>query len=176
MRHDKEAFAGQSMAAARIGKLIGDDVRILVFSAYLDALAGSAADAARVHRLLDPFSGCFASATPRTVVLLRVALRTLHLHADGDARGAREYSVIAARRVAAALVAEGDVAITARELERERAAWNDYYAALDALEAGQPDLRARALQIMDGCRVSRAEAPRLPAPSRSPSRRSAPSR
>jgi hypothetical protein len=176
MRHDKEAFAGQSMAAARIGKLIGDDVRILVFSAYVDALAGGDADVGEVHRLLDPFSDCFASATPRTVVFLRVALRTLRLQVDGDVRGAHEYSVLAARRVAAALAAEGDVAITARELDQERAAWNDYYDALDALEAGRPDLRARALQIMDGCRVSRAEAPRLPAPSRSPSRRSAPSR
>ncbi len=55
MRHDKEAFAGQSMAAARIGKLIGDDVRILVFSAYVDALAGSAAEVG---------AGCTACSTP----------------------------------------------------------------------------------------------------------------
>ena len=48
MRHDKEAFAGQSMEAARIGKLIGDDVRILVFSAYLVALGKSGLDAAGV--------------------------------------------------------------------------------------------------------------------------------
>ncbi len=39
MRHDKDAFAGEAIAAAHVGKLIGDDVRILVFSAYADAAA-----------------------------------------------------------------------------------------------------------------------------------------
>jgi hypothetical protein len=157
MRHDKEAFASQSMAAARIGKLIGDDVRILVFSAYLDALDSSAGGGdgnGSIRRLLDPFTGCFASATPQTVVFLRSALRTLRLCAAGDASGAREYAVDGARRVAEALAAEGDASITTRALERERAAWNDYYDALDVLEAERADLRARAARIIDDCRVS----------------------
>jgi hypothetical protein len=157
MRHDKEAFASQAMAAARIGKLIGDDVRILVFSAYLDALGS--ADAPSVRRLLDPFTGCFASATPRTVVFLRSALRTLRLCEAEDVKGAREYAIDGARRVAEALAAEGEVGITSRELERERAAWNGYYDALDVLEQGRPDLRARAARIIDDCRVSVAASP-----------------
>ena len=42
MRHDKEAFAGEAIAAAEAGKLLGDDVRILQFSAYAGAIAGPA--------------------------------------------------------------------------------------------------------------------------------------
>ena len=50
MRHDKEAYAGAAIEAAEVGKMVGDDIRILVFSAYARALAdgsaaaGSAAD------------------------------------------------------------------------------------------------------------------------------------
>ena len=42
MRHDKEAFAGEAMAAAEAGKLIGDDVRILQFSALARVIARTA--------------------------------------------------------------------------------------------------------------------------------------
>jgi hypothetical protein len=41
MRHDKEAFAGEAMKAAAIGKLIGDYVRILMFSHYVRVLPWS---------------------------------------------------------------------------------------------------------------------------------------
>ena len=34
MRHDKDRYAGAAIEAAQAGKLVGDDVRILTFSAY----------------------------------------------------------------------------------------------------------------------------------------------
>jgi hypothetical protein len=154
MRHDKEAFAGQSMAAAKIGKLIGDDVRILVFSAYVEALAAGGADRGAIHRLLDPFTGCFASATPQTVVLLRLALRTLRLFGSGKTDDAREYAIDGTGRVLEALTTHGDPGFVATELERERTAWDDYYAALELLETGPDELRARASAVIDACRVT----------------------
>ncbi len=42
-------------------------------------------DRAAIGRLLDPFTGGFASALPETVVLLRMALRTIRLFAAGEA-------------------------------------------------------------------------------------------
>ena len=154
MRHDKEAFAGQSMEAARIGKLIGDDVRILVFSAYVAALARTGIDEAETHRLLDPFTGCFASATPRTLVALRVALRTLRLFSSGRDDDAREYATLAAARVREALATDGDPRMVQLALAEERQAWNAYYDALDALEDGRADEgAARARAILDDCRV-----------------------
>jgi len=158
MRHDKEAFAGQAMAAARIGKLIGDDVRILVFSAYLDALIADGADGASIRGLLDPFSGCFASTLPQTLVLMRLALRTLRLFSDGSPDDAREYASDGAARLSEVLVFHADVPA---QLEIERRAWGSYYDALDAIEAGirshDADLiraRDRAVAIIEDCRVA----------------------
>lgn len=160
MRHDKEAFAGQAMAAAHVGKLIGDDVRILVFSAYIEAISRIGGDAAAIRRLLDPFTGCFVSDVPQMLVLLRLALRTLRLFADGEIDDAREYAIDGARRIGETLGSQGDAAVAVRSLADEQAAWDDYYDALDALEAGivadEPgaaQIRDTAAEIIDACRV-----------------------
>jgi hypothetical protein len=164
MRHDKEAFAGDALAAARLGKIIGDDVRILVFSAYADAVSGDgldgALDRAAIRRLLDPFTGGFVSAIPQTVVLLRLALRTIGMFDAGDPEHAREYALVGARRVDEALEAFGNVAELAARVQAERKAWDHYYDALDTLEAEiaadderAMELRARAVAIIDACRV-----------------------
>ncbi len=156
MRHDKLAFAGQSMAAAKIGKLIGDDVRILVFSAYVDALVATGADRSVVTHLLDPFTGCFASATPQTLVSLRLALRTLRLAGTGSTEDAREYAEDGARRLSQELHAHGQATFAGAELEAERQVWGAYYDAIDAVESGDGALAARAADLLEGCRISRA--------------------
>jgi hypothetical protein len=164
MRHDKEAFAGEAMAAAHVGKLIGDDVRILVFSAYAEAAAGDglggALDGAAIRRLLDPFTGGFVSAIPRTVALLRLALRTIRMFAAGEVGLAHEYAIDGIRRVDEALEVFGDAAAVAARVHAERTAWGHYYDALDTLEAGivaederSQELRARAVEIIEACRI-----------------------
>ena len=155
MRHDKEAFAGQSMEAARIGKLIGDDVRILVFSAYVAALAHTGIEESETHRLLDPFTGCFASFTPQTLVALRVALRTLRLSGSGKEEDARDYATQAAERVSDALAKDGDPQMVRLALAEERQAWNAYYDAIDALEDAGPgsETVTKACEVFDECRV-----------------------
>jgi len=163
MRHDKEAFAGAAIAAARVGKLIGDDIRVLVFSAYAAAVAGDGLDGSldggAIRRLLDPFTGGFISDIPQTVVLLRLALRTMRLLAAGEVEQAREYSLVGARRIAEAVEATGDAALADR-VRGERTAWGHFYDALDALEAGigadderALEVRARAVRIVEACRV-----------------------
>ena len=157
MRHDKEAFAGPAMAAAHVGKLIGDDVRILVFSAYVAALDAAGGDAAAIRRLLDPFTGGFVSDIPQTLVLLRLALRTLRLFGSGHADDAVEYATVGAARVAAAMERQGDPTVVAELLAAERRAWDAYYDALDAIEGGGPELRERVATIFDDCRVESAQ-------------------
>ena len=164
MRHDKEAFAGPAIAAARVGTMIGDDIRVLVFSAYAAAVAGDGLDGSldggAIRRLLDPFTGGFISDIPQTVVLLRFALRTMRLLAAGEVEEAREYSLVGARRIAAAIEATGDAVAVADRVRAERTAWGHYYDALDALEAGLGaddaralEIRARAARIIEACRV-----------------------
>ena len=171
MRHDKEAFAGEAMAAAHVGKLIGDDVRILIFSAYADAAAGDGLDGAldrdAIGRLLDPFTGGFVSALPQTVVLLRMALRTIRLFAAGETGHASEYAIDGARRIDEALERFGDAATVSARVAAERTAWDHYYDALDALERGiaagddrAGALRERAMAIIDACRIRVPDATR----------------
>ncbi len=169
MRHDKEAFAGEAMAAAEAGKLIGDDVRILQFSALARVTATSAEgqaidagwQAARaVKAILDPFTGCFVSRLPVTVVMLRFALRLAQAFDDGRGTLGVEMAEIGARRLSETLdFTSGDVLRSV--VERERAAWNDFYDVVDALEgaiaAGDPfamDIRERAREIVAAARVA----------------------
>ena len=72
MRHDKHAFAGEAIRSARIGKLVGDYIRILMFSCYARVLPWSVK---KTKDLIDPFTGCFVSYMPFTVVSLRFALK-----------------------------------------------------------------------------------------------------
>jgi hypothetical protein len=165
MRHDKEAFAGDAIAAAHVGKLIGDDVRILLFSAYADAVAGDGTDGrldrAAIGRLLDPFTGAFVSDLPATVGLLRFALRTMRLFTNGDVQQAHEYAIDGARRLGDTFGSIDDGEAFRARVTAERAAWADYYDALDALEAGlgaddptAQAIAARAVAIIDACRIT----------------------
>jgi hypothetical protein len=93
-------------------------------------------------------------------VLLRLALRTLRLFTEGHIDDAREYATDGARRIAGTLDSDGDPEVVARRLAAERTTWGHYFDALDALEAGIADhqpgaiqARARAVDIIDGCRV-----------------------
>ncbi|HET7168056.1 MAG TPA: hypothetical protein VFI69_02565 [Candidatus Limnocylindrales bacterium] len=164
MRHDKEAYAGEAIAAAHVGKLIGDDIRILVFSAYAGAIDATrepgGLTATDVKALLDPFTGCFISRTPITVVLLRFALRLLGSAEAGDLATADELASIGAPRLRDALATTSDGARFAAMLAAERRSWHVVYDTLDALEtalaAADPAalaFRQLALDIVADCRV-----------------------
>ena len=79
MRHDKHELIPEAIEAAGTGRLVGDYVRILIYSAYADAIG----DRAEVKRAIDPFTGCFVSRLPVTLATLRLALRAATLYRDG---------------------------------------------------------------------------------------------
>ncbi|PCK00938.1 MAG: hypothetical protein COA42_23610, partial [Alteromonadaceae bacterium] len=83
MRHDKQAFAADAIEHAVIGKLISDYIRILHFSDYVEALETSTAE---VKQLLAPYTGCFVSKLPNTLVTLRFALKTADFLAQGQTK------------------------------------------------------------------------------------------
>ena len=151
MRHDKEAFAGEAIEAARVGKLIGDDVRILLFSAYAETL-----DRERAKALLDPFTGCFISRLPVTVVLLRLTLRIAGAFQRGNPRLGRDLAENGAARIAQGIAFTEDREAFRRILNDERLGWLHYYDALDALEAplygeggAAPEIGRRAREIVE---------------------------
>jgi hypothetical protein len=163
MRHDKEAYAGLAIEAAHVGKLIGDDVRILEFTAYARAIERTrGVPFAATKALLDPFTGAFVSRTPVATTLRRFAHRIVEQHAAGKVEDAEAYARIGARRLAEALDATRDIDAYAARIEAERRQWHAVYDALDGLDAavaaGDPtalDLRDRGQALLDGWRAHR---------------------
>ena len=149
MRHDKEAFASLAVEAARVGRFVGDLVRTLYFSHYVKTLPWSDN---QVKETIDPFTGCFASHIPTTLVALRLTLHVGELLADGDEDAqaeALDLMEMAADRLDPLIrrLTEAPL-VLADELAEQRAAWNLFYDLLDALEnaLAEGDPKAQALR------------------------------
>jgi hypothetical protein len=151
MRHDKEAFAGEAIRAARVPTAIGDLVRIVQFSGYAGLCGG--VDAVKTR--IDPFTGCFVSRIPRAVALLRFGLAAAAMHGSGAVTGAREFVRSGAERLAAALAfADPAAGAMERRVALERTGWNAFFESLDAAE--RPDasgIREAVRAILADCRV-----------------------
>jgi hypothetical protein len=158
MRHDKEGFAHEAIAAAKVGKEIGDYERILVFSAYARAL-GPEMD--EIKALVDPFTGCFISRLPVSVVLLRFALKLATLFGQGKTAEALEYVRTGVERLREALeFTSGDPSALQRAYEREQRGWRLFYDGLDEVERGlqageawAEAVRKAARETVVGCRI-----------------------
>lgn len=153
MRHDKESFAGEAVRAARVGKAVGDIVRVLQFSACARALGDSAALKSR----LDPFTGCFISRIPRPVALLRFALEAAaEFKADPAEEGTEFVRTGSARlRDELAFVDDATGGLRSR-LAREQEGWAAFYEALSAAgskSGGAARARSAAADAIAGCRL-----------------------
>jgi hypothetical protein len=135
MRHDKADLIPEVIAQGALSKHIGDLVRTRLFSVY----------GAEHKALLDPFTGCFVSQLPVTVSILRLCLRVLEL----DPMAADTYLAEAVRRLDAAdhLARELPEVVAA-----ERAQWDVFYDALDALEMGLATDSSQAAATADQLR------------------------
>ncbi len=158
MRHDKKAFAQEAIQSAHIGKLLGDYVRILFFSGYgliLDDNISQLKDS------FDPFTGCFISRIPTTVVYLRFALKAASFFAGGQDEQGLAFITDGARRIATALeFVQGEDSPLKHQYVKERRGWDLYYDTLSALEDALKknddfalDLRHKAKLIIGECSV-----------------------
>jgi hypothetical protein len=146
MRHDKASFAREAIRSAHIAKLIGDYIRILYFSAYARVLAG---DIGGLKKALDPFTGCFISRIPVTVVFLRFALKAAGFFAAGEEEQGTDFIRMGAERIMKAIeFVTGPASTLERQYEEERLGWDLYYDVLSALEHAlqREDPFARALK------------------------------
>ena len=158
MRHDKEAFAQEAIKEAQTGKIIGDYLRMLYYSAYANILSG---DETEIKKLTDPFTGAFISRIPITIVYLRFALKAASLFASGKEIEGVELVTNGAKRLAKVI---GKLEHNSEELrkqcESERAGWNLYYDILEMIERALRDgddfalnLRLKSRKIMQDCAV-----------------------
>ena len=158
MRHDKEAFAQEAIHSAYVGKLVGDYIRILLFSAYARLLTN------HIHELKErvgPFTGCFISDIPNTVVHLRFAMKAGSLFCDGLCNQGVEFIKNGAMRITDTLeFIQGENSRMKYQYEKERLGWNLYYDTLSALEYALKrkdkfalTLQKKALDVINNCLV-----------------------
>jgi hypothetical protein len=134
MRHDKEAFAQEAIETARVSKLVGDYIRILYYSAYGRLLSN---DITSIKETVDPFTGCFISHIPNTVVFLRFALKALWFFAQGMGNEGLEFVTKGAPRILDTIrFVHGDDSSLEACYRKERRDWHIYYDTLTAIEHG----------------------------------------
>lgn len=159
MRHDKDSFAMEAVRSARLSKIIGDDIRILVFSAYAKVLSQSVA---HIKQTLDPFTGAFISPIPRTLVHLRSAMRAAGAFSSGrPGQGLRLVREGAERTGLMLKFTQEEDGRLKSVYEQERTGWRVYYDVIEALEkalaggsAEAQRLRAEARRIVRECALT----------------------
>ena len=159
MRHDKEGFAQEAIAMAKVGKQIGDYVRILMFSAYAQALPKAMS---HIKAMANPFTGCFISQLPKTVALLRFTTKVANLFNEGKSEEALEFIRTGVPQLSEALAfIQGSPSDLGKAYERELRGWQLFYQALTgvekALQAGDEwalTVQKSAQQIVSECRVN----------------------
>ncbi|MCJ7433691.1 MAG: hypothetical protein MUO77_09410 [Anaerolineales bacterium] len=159
MRHDKAGFAQEAIAKARIGSQIGDYLRILIFSAYAEALPPGIS---RIKNITDPFTGCFISQLPVTVTLLRFALKVASLFNGGNPQEAIELMLTGTPQLQEGLdFTQGRPSALQQAYERERQGWHLFYSSLtevgQALQAGEAwalSVQTAARQIVSECLIN----------------------
>ncbi len=162
MRHDKEAFAGESIKIAEMGKLIGDYIRILMFSYYIRALPWSFEE---IKKTIDPFTGCFVSRIPLTVVYLKFALQVASFFEEGTQEKNQtgfaffQSGTIRLHDTIQKLVQEPNPLI--EQYQKERRVWHLFYDILNEAEKGikQGDafaleLKEKAKDLIESCKIN----------------------
>jgi hypothetical protein len=161
MRHDKAVFAGEAIEGAKLGKYMGDLVRILFFSYYVRALPWPSNE---IKKIIDPFTGCFASKLPFTTVYLRLSFHLAEMFAHDDepvnVEGIQllELGVERLEKIIDELNQTPNPLI--EKYRQEKEGWDLFYDLLDHLEedleqcdAFALNLRDRARKLVEDCRV-----------------------
>jgi hypothetical protein len=162
MSHDKEAFAVEAIKKAATGKIIGDYIRILLFSYYSKALLWPLD---KIKKQADPFTGCFISKIPFTIVYLRFALKTASFFADksDDRRQqGKELMESGVKRLGETMSYLNKNPNPLVELyKKEKSGWNMFYDILDKAESSiinedafAFELRNKASSIIKSCKIS----------------------
>jgi hypothetical protein len=159
MRHDKNVFAQEAIRSAGAGKLIGDYLRILYFSSYAEILPGGLSD---TKKELGPFTGCFISRIPLTIVHLRFALKMVDLFRKEESGVIEELMESGIPRIVSAIKDTfSQQSIIKETFLREREDWDLFYDILEAIKGAkvkETDFYSRisvsAVSIINKCRIN----------------------
>jgi len=158
MRHDKEAFARNAMEAASVGNMIGDFIRTLYFSRYTEILSKNITD---IKKTIDPFTGCFVSKIPISIVLLRFCMKAEDLFESGDGVTASDFMLQSFKRLERSIdFAYGKENLLQKAYKKDREGWNLFHDILDGIEnpkvinpVKKVSIQINAARICAGCKV-----------------------
>ena len=162
MRHDKKSFAGDAIKMAATGKLISDYIRILMFSYYVRALPWNFDE---IKDTIDPFTGCFVSRIPLTIVYLRFSLKAATFFTEDDRQKNQqglEFLKIGVKRLHETInFLNKDTNPLIDQVRDEREGWSLFYQILDNVEKGlktddafYPALKEKAEDLINGCKIN----------------------
>jgi len=162
MRHDKHSFAGEAIEAAETGKIIGDYIRILLFSHYANMLPWSVN---RIKSELDPFTGCFISKIPYTIVYLRYILLISFLFNTENEKNKNKAIELIKEGTPRLLKLIKDLNsennIYYQKYLNESKAWNIFYDVLDIAESRLNDndkwmmeIKSKANKIVQNAKIN----------------------
>jgi hypothetical protein len=158
MRHDKQLLASEATRSARTGKLVGDYIRILMFSYYARGLPWPLQ---HTKDLTDPFTGCFISHVPFTVVSLRFALKAASFFREDETAAGVALLQMGTRRLREVMTdLTGDSNPLTERYLYEKKAWDLFFELLDKVEAGLKTgdpfalaLKEKASNLMKACEI-----------------------
>lgn len=162
MRHDKESFLCQAVDSAKIEKYIGDLLRTIYFSYYTTGCTPWSP--VKIKKTLDPFTGCFVTEIPFTVVFLRMALKAAGLFSmkqENERREGAKLIETASIRIGRVLreLSENPERLKQR-YEREKAIWDLYYDLLENLDTAVTrgdktalELKEKAISLISDLKV-----------------------
>jgi len=130
MRHDKEAFAGQSIEAAKDGTFIADILRVLFFSHYGEALPGGIS---KTKENTFPFTGSYISHYPVTLSYMRLFFKVLELISSGEERRALDLLKMGKERLGDLLDSLERENFIPVEYEREKKQWGLFYSEISKI-------------------------------------------
>jgi hypothetical protein len=141
-----------------VGKLIGDYIRILYFSSYAGLISD---DIDKLKDHVDPFTGCFISKIPVTIVYLKFALKSAGFFSKGEDEEGFEFIKKGSRRIGEALkLTNINSNLLKEQYENEKLGWDLYYDTLSAIENGIAkgdefalELKIKAEGIFDKCLI-----------------------
>lgn len=131
MRHDKHAFAGQSIEAAKDGTYIADVLRGLYFSYYAEALPGGSK---KTKESTYPFTGSYISEYPMTIAYMRFVYKLLEMYEAGLQERADALLELGKERIADLMKKFEKGNFLIEEFNEERDQWDLFYSEIEKLE------------------------------------------
>ena len=133
----------------------GDYIRLLFFSEYARVLSGNVE---HLKEILNPFTGCFISKIPITVVMIRQTMKAAEFFENDETHQARKFLFQNATRLDHAMdFIKGENSKLQEQVEKERKGWERFYEILDKVEAmtelEHKSLREKAGKVVKESRI-----------------------